>query len=199
MNARMWQNLAVALALIIFTAAATAHAGEPLDLVKSAAEGVIALLKDPQFKSADKRKERVERLKAIVNPLFDYEEMARRTLAVHWRRRTPAEQEEFVKLFRSFLEKMYSDRVHLYEGERVVFGAETFDQEYAEVESKLISVKNDESRMLYRLKRIDGKWKIYDAVIADVSIVNNYRSQFDRVISKSSYAELKRILREKAG
>ena len=199
MNARMWQNLAVALALIIFNPAATVQAGEPLDLVKSAAEGVIALLKDPQLRSADKRKERVERLKAIINPLFDYEEMARRTLAVHWRRRTAAEQHEFVKLFRSFLEKMYSDRVNLYEGERVVFGGETFDQEYAEVESKLISVKNDESRMLYRLKRIDGKWKIYDAVIADVSIVNNYRSQFDRVISKSSFEELKRILREKAG
>ena len=67
------------------------------------------------------------------------------------------------------------------------------------VESKLFNANNDESPVIYRLKRIDGKWKVYDAVIANVSIVNNYRSQFDRVISKSSFEELKRVLRKKAG
>ena len=97
------------------------------------------------------------------------------------------------------MEKIYSDRIGLYEGERVVFGRETVDQEYAEVEAKLISLKNEESRVLYRLKRGDGKWKVYDAVVENISIVNNYRSQFDRVISKSSFDELKQMLREKAG
>ena len=96
------------------------------------------------------------------------------------------------------MEKIYSDRIDLYEGERVVFGGETVDQDYAKVESKLVNAKNHENSVLYRLKRIDGKWKVYDAAVANVSIVNNYRSQFDRVISKSSYEELKRMLREKA-
>ena len=199
MKRRAWQSVAVSLALIFLSAAVTVHAGEPLDIVKSAAERTIAVLKDPNLKTPDKKKERVERLKEIINPLFDYEEMARRTLGAHWRRRTPVEQQEFPKLFRAFLEKMYSDRIDLYESERVVFGRETFDQEYAEVESKLINAKNDESPVIYRLKRTDGKWKVYDAVIANVSIVNNYRSQFDRVISKSSYEELKKLLKEKAG
>jgi len=102
-------------------------------------------------------------------------------------------------LFRGFLERIYSDRIDHYEGERVVFARETVEQEYAEVESKLINLKHEESRVLYRLKRSEGKWKIYDAVIEDISIVNNYRSQFNRVISKSSYEELKKMLREKAG
>ena len=199
MKRRAWQSVPGSLAIKFLSAAVTAHAGEPLDLVKSAVERSIALLKDPQLKGEDSKKERVERLKDIINPLFDYEEMARRTLAAHWRRRTPAEQEEFTKLFRAFLEKIYSDRVDLYEGERVVFGRETLDQEYAVVESKLISAKNEASPVIYRLKRTDGKWKVYDAVVLDVSIVNNYRSQFDRVISKSSFDELKRMLREKAG
>ena len=113
MKAWARRKLATPLALLFLSATVAAHGGEPLDLVKSAVERSIALLKDPQLKGADKKKERVERLKEIINPLFDYEEMARRTLAVHWRRRTPAEQQEFVKLLRSFLEKMYSDKTHL--------------------------------------------------------------------------------------
>jgi len=176
-----------------------ALAGEPLELVKVAAERAIAVLKDPKLKAADKKKERIERLKEIINPIFDYQEMARRSLGAHWRRRSPAEQEEFARLFRAFLEKIYSDRVDLYEGEKVVFGRETIDQDYAQVESTMITVKGEEISVVYRLKRADAGWKVYDAVVENISIVNNYRSQFDRVISKSSYEDLKKMLKEKAG
>ena len=174
-------------------------AGEPLELVKVAAEGAIAVLKDPKLKSPDQKKERVERLKEIINPIFDYNEMARRSLGAHWRRRSAAEQEEFVGLFRAFLEKIYSDKIDFYDGQKVMFGRETVDQEYAQVDSIMINPKGEENSVVYRLKRTDGKWKVYDAVVENISIVNNYRSQFDRVISKSSYEELKKMLREKAG
>jgi len=189
----------VGLALVFQLGGTLALAGEPLDLVKAAGERAIAILKDPKFKAPDKRKERVERLKEIINPIFDYEEMAKRTLGAHWRRRTPAEQQEFIKLFRAFLEKVYSEKVDLYEGERADFERESIDQDYAEVESKVTNVKGQESPVLYRLKRTAGRWKVYDAVVENISIVNNYRSQFDRVINKSSFEELKNLLREKAG
>jgi phospholipid transport system substrate-binding protein len=175
------------------------QAGEPLDLVKTAADKAVQVLKHPALKGPAKKKERIERLKEIINPIFDYEEMARRTLGQHWRRRTPAEQEEFVQLFRAFLERIYSDKVDFYEGEKVVFGRETIDQDYAQIESTVINAKSEESPVTYRLKRTDGKWRVYDAVVENISIVNNYRSQFDRVISKSSYEELKKMLKEKAG
>jgi len=189
---------ALALALISHMGAALALAGEPLELVKSAGERVIAVLKDPKLKAPDKKKERVGRLKEIINPIFDYDEMARRTLGAHWRRRTPAEQQEFLNLFRAFLETVYTEKVDLYDGERAVFGRETIDQDYAEVESKVTNVKGEESPVIYRLKRTGGKWKVYDAVVENISIVNNYRSQFDRVLNKSSFEELKKLLREKA-
>jgi phospholipid transport system substrate-binding protein len=147
----------------------------------------------------DKKKERIDRLREVANPIFDYQEMAKRTLGPHWRRRSPAEQEEFVKLFRDFLERSYSDKVDLYEGQRVVFGRETVDQDFAQIESTFISAKGEEFAVHYKLRRADNSWKIYDAVIENISIVNNYRSQFDRVIAKSSFEELKRLLREKAG
>jgi len=189
----------IVVAAFSFACVGVARAGEPLNLVKSAAEGAVAVLRDPKLKSPDKKRERVERLKEIINPIFDYEEMARRSLGAHWRRRSPAEQEEFAKLFRAFLEKIYSDKVDLYEGEKVTFGRESIDGDFAQVESTVTNAKSEESSIVYRLKRTDGKWKVYDAVVENISIVNNYRSQFDRVISKSSYEDLKKMLKEKAG
>lgn len=183
---------------IALSAARVSRAGEPLEIVKSAAEGAIAVLKDSKLKTAEHKSDRIERLKEIINPIFDYHEMARRSLGAHWRRRTQAEQEEFVRLFRAFLERIYSDKIDFYEGQKVVFGRETIEQDYAQVESVVINSKGDENSVTYRLKRTDGKWKVYDAVIENISIVNNYRSQFDRVISKQSYEELKKMIKDKA-
>ena len=192
------QKLRVVLVTVLCLGGTDAiHGGEPLNLVKTAVDGAIAVLKDPKLKPADHKKERIERLKEIVNPMFDYDEMARRSLGAHWRRRSSAEQVEFVELFRAFLERIYSDKIDFYDGQKVMFGRETIDQDYAQVDSTMMNAKGEESSVVYRLKRTDGKWKVYDAVVENISIVNNYRSQFDRVISKSSYEELKRMLREK--
>ena len=177
----------------------SAYAGEPLDVVKSVADRATQVLKDPKLLPKDKKKERVERIKEIVAPIFDYDEMAKRSLGAHWRRRTPAEQAEFVKLFRDFIEKIYFDKIDLYEGEKIVFGKEAIDQDFAQVESSVINAKGEEFAIGYRLRRVDGKWKVYDAVVENISIVNNYRSQFDRVINGASYEELVKRLREKAG
>jgi phospholipid transport system substrate-binding protein len=179
--------------------AVSGNAGEPLQVVKTAADKAIEILKDPNLQGSDKKKERIERLKEAVNSIFDYEEMAKRALGSHWRRRSPAEQEEFVRLFRDFLEKIYSDKVDLYEGQKVLFGRETIDHDFAQVGSTVIGAKGDEYSVEYKLRQADGKWRVYDAVIENISMVNNYRSQFDRVIAKSSYDELKRMLKEKAG
>jgi len=195
---RVWLTI-LSVASIWVSVANPLQAGEPLELVKSAADRALQVLKEPKLKSPEKKKERIDRLRQIINPIFDYEEMARRTMGPHWRRRTPAEQEEFYKLFRAFLEKIYSMKVDFYDGERVAFGRETIDGDYAQVESTVTDSKGMESPVVYRLKRTDGKWNVYDAVVENISIVNNYRSQFDRVISKSSYEELKRMLKEKAG
>lgn len=174
-----------------------AYAGEPLDVVKTAADKAIQILRDTRLRSNDKKQERIERLKEVLDPIFDYDEMAKRALGAHWRRRSPTEQEEFVKLFRNFLEKIYSDKVNLYQGQKVIFGRETIEKDFAEVESTVVNTKGEEISVVYRLRRVDGKWKVYDALVENVSIVNNYRSQFDHIISKYSFDELKKLLREK--
>jgi phospholipid transport system substrate-binding protein len=176
-----------------------AEAGEPLELVRTAVDKALQILKDPKLQSEDKKKERVDRLRETLNPIFDYGEMAKRALGPHWRRRTPAEQEEFVKLFRDFLERIYSDKIDLYGGEKVRFGREVLDQDFAQVESTIIKPKGEEIAVTYKLRQINGRWKVYDAVVENISIVNNYRSQFDRIISSSSYEELVKRLQEKTG
>src|SRR5262245_7655835 len=175
-----------------------AQAGEPLEVVRVAVDKAVQILKDPKLQSQDKKKERVDRLREALNPIFDYEEMAKRALGSHWRRRTPAEQEEFVKLFRDFLEKIYSDKVDLYAGEKVRFGREVIDKDFAQVESTIIKPKGEELAVIYKLRQLNGQWKVYDAVVENISIVNNYRSQFDRIISSSSYEELVKRLQEKS-
>jgi len=185
--------------LLCLGSAGLAPAGEPLELVRTAIEKAVQVLKDPKSQPQDKKNERIDRLREVLNPIFDYDEMAKRALGSHWRRRTPAEQEEFVKLFRDFLERVYSDKIDLYGGEKVLFGREIMDGDFAQVDSTLIRPKGEEIAVIYKLRRANGKWKVYDAVVENISIVNNYRSQFDRVISSSSYEELVKRLQEKAG
>lgn len=173
------------------------QAGEPLVLVRTAVNKAVQILNDPNLQSQDKKRERIDRLREALHSIFDYEEMAKRALGIHWRRRTPAEQEEFVKLFRDFLERIYSDKIDLYGGEKVRFGREVIDKHFAEVESTIVKPKGEELSVVYKLRQIHGQWKVYDAVVENISIINNYRSQFDRVISRSSYEELVRRLQEK--
>ncbi len=193
----------IEIGILIFTLcvgwARFTQAGEPQDLVRTAVDKAVQILKDPKLQPADKKKERIDRLREAVNPIFDYQEMAKRALGTHWRRRTPAEQEEFVILFRDFLEGIYSDKIDLYGGEKVLFGRQTVDEDFAQVESTIINPKGEEIAVNYKLRRVNGKWKVYDAVVENISIINNYRSQFDRVISGSSYQELVKRLREKVG
>jgi len=182
-----------------FASLTSANAGAPLDLVRTTVDRAIQILKDPKLSSPDKKKERVDRLREALAAVFDYEEMAKRALGPHWRQRTPAEQEEFVKLFRDFLERVYSEKIGLYGGEKVRFGREVMDSEFAQVESTIIQPKGEEIAVVYKLRQVNGQWKVYDAIVENISIVNNYRSQFDRVISSSSYEELVKRLREKVG
>jgi phospholipid transport system substrate-binding protein len=198
MHEKIRQLVICIFSLMLFLALYTrAHAGAPLDLVRTTVDRAIQILKDPELSSPDKKQ--VDRLREALAAIFDYEEMAKRALGLHWRQRTPAEQEEFVKLFRDFLEKVYTEKIFLYAGEKVRFGREVIDNEFAQVESKIIQLKGEEIAVVYKLRQVNGQWKVYDAIVENISIVNNYRSQFDRVISSSSYEELVKRLREKGG
>ena len=176
-----------------FIVASTIEAGEPLDLMQSTMDRGLQLFNDPTLQSKDKEKERADRMRAIVDSIVDFEEMTKRALGPDWSRMTPAEQQEFVRLFRSLLEKITSD----WNPVKMVLGREMIEGDFAQVESSEINSSGNQVPVVYELRRVDGTWKIYDEVIGNVSVVNNFRAQFGRVISKSSFKELTKLLREK--
>lgn len=173
--------------------------GVPTDQIKMTVDRALIVLKDPRLKSAAKAKERREQLRQILFARFDFTEMARRSLGSNWRRRTAREQEEFVRLFTELLERAYSDTIESYTDEKIVYLGEKLDGSYAEVNSRVITSKGQEFTIDYKSRLVGNEWKVYDVVIENVSMVNNFRSQFNRVINNSSYDELVRRLREKQG
>jgi len=132
----------------------------------------------------------------VIYQRFDFTEMARRSLGPEWRRRTAEEQKEFVALFTKLLERAYLNTIESYNGEKVQYLNERAENSGAQVDTKITDNKGREFSVNYRLHDVNGDWKIYDVVVEDVSLVNNYRAQFSRVLAKSSYAELVNTIKE---
>jgi phospholipid transport system substrate-binding protein len=159
------------------------------------ADEVIRTLSDPALKNPSQRPVLRQRVKQAVDRRFNYEEMAKRSLGPTWNKLSGSQRSEFVRLFAELLEASYSDKLEHYSGETVKYLDETRDGEYAEVRTMLVR-RNDRIPMNYRLINQSG-WMVYDVVIEGVSLVSNYRSQFRRILSESSYSELVRRLRTK--
>jgi len=184
--------------LSIWLTPGSAAGGLPTDQIKSTVDKALVVLKDPRFKPAAKSKERREQLRQILFARFDFSEMGKRALGANWRRRTAKEQDEFVRLFTDLLERAYADTIESYRDEKILYVGERLDGGYAEVNSKVFTGRGDEFSLNYRAHFVGGEWRVYDVVVENVSMVNNYRSQFNRVITNASYEELVRRLRDKA-
>jgi phospholipid transport system substrate-binding protein len=175
-----------------------ADAGEPTEAIRGAVNQGVEILKNAKLDSQKQRSQVIDRLREIVYPLFDFREMAMRSLGANWRRINSQQREEFVIVFTRLLEKTYADQIDLYNGQQVVYTGESVDGDYAQVDSRVIDKNEQRYSVVYRLHRVDGRWKIYDVVAENISVVNNYRAQFDRVIARSSFDELLKIMTQKA-
>jgi phospholipid transport system substrate-binding protein len=121
---------------------------------------------------------------------FGFTEMSKRALGRYWNERNPEERTEFVRLFTDLLERAYIDRIDGYSGEQVVYLVETVDGDYSEVRGKIVTKRNQEILITYRLQKASSNWEVYDVIVEGVSLVNNYRTQFSKIIRTSSYQEL---------
>jgi phospholipid transport system substrate-binding protein len=174
-----------------------AAAGEPTEQIRSAISQGVEILDGTNLNNEKQRKTAIDRLREVVYPLFDFKEMAMRALGPHWRRLEAQQQKDFVALFTELLERTYAERIDLYEGQKVVYTGETLDKNYAVVKTRILGKSGESYSADYRLHLIDGKWRIYDVVAENISLVNNYRSQFQRVIVNSSFEELVKRMKEK--
>ncbi len=175
----------------------SAQASEiPTEVVRATINEVFRILEDETLKDPAKRIPRRHMLEDVIAARFDYAEMSKRSLAAHWAPLTASERTEFVELFKSFLSDRYAEKIEGYSGEQVIYLSERIEGDYAEVRTELRSSKV-EIPMDYRLHLKDGTWHAYDIVADGVSLVRNYRGQFDKIIHSDSYQELVRRLRER--
>jgi phospholipid transport system substrate-binding protein len=185
-----------ALAAWLFLAAASpVSMVSPTDVIKVAVEQVARVAEDADLGrpvAAERRRIEVRR---IAENLFDFPEMARRSLARHWTDRTAEERQEFVRLFTDLLERVYFGKLENYSSERILYFGETVDGDYATVRSKVVIGKKGELPIEYRLHLVDSRWVVYDVLIDGMSFVSTYRAQFNRVIQTSSYDDLVQKLR----
>lgn len=169
----------------------------PTEVVRITLNEVFRILDDPALKAPAKLLPRRRMLEAVIATRFDYAEMSKRALAAHWLPLTNDQRAEFVELFKAFLSDRYASKIEGYSGEAVEYLSERIEGSYAEVRTKLVSTKV-EYPMDYRLITKAGRWYAYDIIADGVSLVKNYRSQFDKIIREDSYRELVARLRARS-
>jgi phospholipid transport system substrate-binding protein len=169
----------------------------PTQVVQTATEQVLQVVQDGALAAPPAQERHRLEVQRIADRLFDFPEMARRALAVHWRDRTPQEQNEFVVVFKQLLGRAYLGKLENYAGEQIVYVGETVDGDFATVRSKIVTARGAEIPVDYRLHLVNSRWAVYDVAVQGVSFVANYRGQFDRIIRTSSYPSLMRDLRAK--
>lgn len=163
--------------------------------VKKTVDEVVRIVSDKEMKKNDQKRRQM--LKKTISVIFDYNEMAKRSMGKHWNQRSAAEKKQFAELFASLLENSYASKIESYNNEKILYLKETIDSDYAEVKSKVVTTKRDEFTLDYRMINQNGKWMVYDVVIEGVSLVSNYRTQFNKIITSNGYPELIKKLQTK--
>jgi phospholipid transport system substrate-binding protein len=189
----------VVLAAVVLTGfvADRAQAGEPTEAMRATINEVLRILDDKELKQPAKANERRQQLEKVVGERFDYQEMSRRSLGAPWNNLSDKEKQEFVSLFQTLLVNTYADKVESYSGDGVQYVNERTEKDYAEVRTKVLTGKT-EIPLDYRLLNKGSAWRVYDVVVDGVSLVNNYRGQFAKILRTSSYADLVDQLRKKS-
>jgi phospholipid transport system substrate-binding protein len=174
-------------------------AATPKETVETQVRKLLDVLRDPSFDQQNEEA-KVEKIRPIIDVIFDYEELSKRTLGRNWRKLNADQQKEFVKLFSELLETVYMDRILAYSDEEIVFGQESMLRETkAEVQSTMYTKDKKEIPIFYRLTKENDEWKVYDVIVEGISLIKNYRDQFREILSTQSPEELLDILRKKVG
>jgi phospholipid transport system substrate-binding protein len=194
---RVVSGIACLLALLGWIIAQPAVAGGPTEAMKSTIDEALKIIQDKDLKQPGKAEERRRRLERVVGDRFDYQEMSRRALGAPWNTLSEQDREEFVALFRTLLTNSYADKIESYSGEGVQYINERTEKDYAEVRTKVLTGKI-EIPLDYRLLNKGTDWRVYDVVVDGVSLVNNYRGQFSKILRSSTYTDLVDQLRKKS-
>jgi len=193
----MKKLVAVSGMLILLSLALPVYAGVPMDTVQKSVNKVLDVLRDPKLKADSAKEVKKQKLRIIYKSMFDEIEFSKRTLARNWDKLNAVQQKEFVDLFEQILEKSYIDKILSYTNEKIEFYKENMNSDtLAEIQTKVVTASK-EIPIFYKVIKKDNSWKVYDVVVENVSLVLNYRTQFNDILSKNTPEQLLDILRKK--
>lgn len=180
--------------------AGAVESGQAIESVRATVDAVLDVMKDESLSGSENKQERREKIKTLVSTRFDFREMSKRALARHWKESAPGEQDEFVGLFSDLLQNTYISKIEKYTDEKVNYDKEVIKKKdkYSVVKTSILS-KDITIPIDYKLIRKGDEWMVYDVLVEGVSIISNYRSQYNQILSKESFAELIQKMKDKLG
>jgi len=181
---------AVLACVLVVAVGPSAWAGPPTDQIRTRVDRIVKVLEDPELQKESRSTERRSVIRRVADEIFDFREISQRSLGRHWQARTPAERAEFVALFGGLLSDMYISRIEAYSGERILYVGEAVDGDYVSVRTRIVTKQGTEIPVDYRMFQREDRWRVFDASIEGVSLVANYRAQFNSVVQRSSYQDL---------
>jgi len=192
----IWRYLVpVVLIGLAVGAPASARAGAPTEQLKASVDQIIKVLEDPALKPESRVRDRRAAIRKEAEGVFDFTETAKRALGRHWQALAEADRQEFTSLFTDLIERAYISKIERYSGERIAYTGEVVDGGLATVRTRFVTKQGTEIPVDYRMQQRGDRWLVYDVSVEGVSLVNNYRTQFDKIIQTSSYAELVRKMK----
>lgn len=188
-----YSRVALMILTLLWGSMPALSAATPMEEIKKTIGQALAILQDSMDAGDAGRARRKEMLRDVLSLRFDFKEMARMSLGAHWNRQ-PTRQQEFVSVFTGFVENSYVSKMESLKGTEVVYLREHVDRELAQVDTKIVPNRGDDVPVHYKLHLSGGEWKIYDVIVENVSLVDNYRSQFNRVLTSATFDDLLRKL-----
>ncbi len=190
---------AVAVAVLVCAqvlwAPASADAGAPTEQLKTSVDQIVKILGDPALKGESRAAERRSAIRKEAQGVFDFGETAKRALGRHWQGLSEKDRQEFTGLFTDLIERAYISKIERYSGERIAYAGESVEGGLATVRTRFLTKQGTEIPVDYRMQQRGDRWLVYDVAVEGVSLINNYRTQFDKIIQTSSYAELVRRMK----
>ena len=185
----------VVVAGILAWAPASADAGAPTDQLRSSVDQMVKVLDDPALKADSRAQDRRAAIRKEAQVVFDFGETAKRALGRHWQGLSEKDRQEFTGLFTDLIERAYISKIERYSGERIAYAGESVEGGLATVRTRFVTKQGTEIPVDYRMQQRGDRWLVYDVMVEGVSLINNYRTQFDKIIQTSSYAELVRKMK----
>jgi len=191
----VWYLGILVLAGLVVWAPAPVRAGAPTDQLKASVEQIVKVLENPGLRSEARSQERRAAIRKEAEGVFDFTETAKRALGRHWQALAEKDRQEFTSLFTDLIERAYISKIERYSGERIAYAGEAVDGGLATVRTRFVTKQGTEVPVDYRMQQRGDRWLVYDVSVEGVSLINNYRTQFDKIIQTSSYAELVRKMK----